>query len=251
MTIDMPTAVVVFAAFFLMTFTKGAFGGGFGIIGIPFLALVMDPIVAGALIAPMNVISDVLALRYWRPTTWSKPDVALLAPALLIGMAFGFVLLKTVPRDVVTGAIAVIVLSFVVVWMRGTRQIKRADRSVVRGTLAGVASGFTSMTAHAGGPLVAMYLLPLGLPKSVYAGTTFIVFVGVNLIKSVPWVLLIELDRNYFIAAAIALPAVVLGLEVGWRLHNRINQFQLYNACYVLLTVVALKLLWDSLAGLI
>jgi len=38
----------------------------------------------------------------------------------------------------------------------------------------------TSMMAHAGGPPVAMYLLPLGLSKSVYAGTTFLFFVVGN-----------------------------------------------------------------------
>ncbi|MGI9388312.1 MAG: sulfite exporter TauE/SafE family protein, partial [Methyloligellaceae bacterium] len=39
---------VTLAALFLITFTKGAFGGGFAIIGIPMMALAMDPIVAGA-----------------------------------------------------------------------------------------------------------------------------------------------------------------------------------------------------------
>jgi uncharacterized membrane protein YfcA len=52
---------------------KGAFGGGFSILGIPLLSLVMDPITAGALLAPLFVVMDVFALQYWRPATWSKP----------------------------------------------------------------------------------------------------------------------------------------------------------------------------------
>jgi uncharacterized membrane protein YfcA len=55
--------------------TKGAFGGGFAILGIPFLALVMDPIAAGAVLAPLFVLSDLFALRYWRPASWSRPDL--------------------------------------------------------------------------------------------------------------------------------------------------------------------------------
>jgi hypothetical protein len=88
--IDPPTIVLAEAAVFLIAFMRGAFGGGFAIIGIPLLALVMDPIVAGALLAPMFCRMDIMALRYWRPSTWSKPDVAVLVPGLLIGIGSAF-----------------------------------------------------------------------------------------------------------------------------------------------------------------
>jgi len=67
-------------------FMKGAFGGGFAIIGIPLLALVMDPIKAGSLLAPIFVATDFYAFRYWRPRTWSRPDLAYLVPGLLVGV---------------------------------------------------------------------------------------------------------------------------------------------------------------------
>src|SRR5262245_1469251 len=72
-TLDPSTIALSVLAVYLTTFMKGAFGGGFAIIGIPLLALVMDPITAGALLAPTFIMSDVIGLRYWRPTTWSKP----------------------------------------------------------------------------------------------------------------------------------------------------------------------------------
>ena len=54
------TAGVAFAVF-LITYMKGTFGGGFAIVGIPFMALVMDPIAAGALLAPVLCLSDIVA----------------------------------------------------------------------------------------------------------------------------------------------------------------------------------------------
>ena len=36
---------------------------------------------------------------------------------------------------------------------------------------------------------------------------------------------------------------------MGWRLLERLDQRQLYRACYALLTVTALKLLWDGRRG--
>jgi uncharacterized membrane protein YfcA len=35
----------------------------------------------------------------------------------------------------------------------------------------------------------------------------------------------------------------------GWVLHTRLDQRQLYSACYALLVAVALKLLWDGVTG--
>jgi len=85
-----PIALVVIAlAVFLINVMKGAFGGGFAIIGIPVLALVMDPIAAGALLALVLCLSDIVALGCWRPSTWSKPDLKLLIPGQLLGIGAG------------------------------------------------------------------------------------------------------------------------------------------------------------------
>ncbi|MFM9983392.1 MAG: sulfite exporter TauE/SafE family protein, partial [Burkholderiales bacterium] len=81
MVLDAITVAVSLATVFVTTFTKGAFGGGFAILGIPLLALVMDPLSAGALLAPMFCLSDLFAFRYWKATSWSKPDLMLLIPA--------------------------------------------------------------------------------------------------------------------------------------------------------------------------
>ena len=48
------------------------------------------------------------------------------------------------------------------------------------------------MVAHSGGPPLAMYLLPLGLRKEVYAGTTSLFFTVGNATKAVPWLLLVK-----------------------------------------------------------
>ena len=45
------TILLALSGVFLIAFMKGSFGGGFAIVGIPLLALVMDPLTAGALLA--------------------------------------------------------------------------------------------------------------------------------------------------------------------------------------------------------
>jgi uncharacterized membrane protein YfcA len=48
---------------------------------------------------------------------------------------------------------------------------------------------------------------------------------------------------------AACLPAIPAGVWLGWRLHGRLDQSQIYRACYGLLVVTALKLLWDGVSG--
>jgi uncharacterized protein len=94
-----------------------------------------------------------------------------------------------------------------------------------------------------------MYLLPLGLAKEVYAGTTSLVFTVGNATKAVPWLLLVRPGFEIWTLAACALPVIPLGVWLGWKLHSRLDQLQLYRICYGLLVITALKLFWDGALG--
>jgi hypothetical protein len=53
--------LIAFAGAFLICFMKGAFGG-FSIVGIPLLSLVMDPVTAGGL-APLFIAMELFPLH--------------------------------------------------------------------------------------------------------------------------------------------------------------------------------------------
>ncbi len=244
-------SILLVAAFgvFVIAFMKGAFGGGLAIIGIPVLSLVMDPITAGALLAPLFVLMDMAALYYWRPKTWSRIDLALLLPGLACGTAIGYMLLSVTDRNAIAIIIALITLIFTGLWFRGGGKIIERPRSKPKAVIAGTASGITSMMAHSGGPPVAMYLLPLGLPKAVYAGTSSSFFAAGNLMKAIPWLTLARPTTELWTLMALCLPVIPLGVWAGYILHERLDQKQLYRLCYGLLTVTAIKLLWDGIHG--
>lgn len=251
MLLDLPTILLTLSGVFVIAFMKGGFGGGFAIVGIPLLALVMDPLTAGALLAPLFVVMDLAALRYWKPTTWSKPDLKILAPALLIGIAAGTYLLTVMDGRAVSIAMAAVILVFVAMWFMAGGVIGQAPRSNPKAFLAGFGSGVTTMIAHSGGPPLAIYLLRLGLAKNLYAGTTSIFFTLGNLVKVAPWLWLVTPSRDMWLLMAMSLPVIPLGVWLGWRLHEKLDQKQLYRLCYLLLVVTAVKLLWDGVTGYI
>src|SRR5690349_15392148 len=187
MDLSATTILVTFAGVFLICFMKGAFGGGFAIVGIPLLSLVMDPVKAGGLLAPLFIAMDLFSLRYWKPSTWSRQDLRLLVPGLVVGIGAGYVLFKVLDHRAIAIVMAAITLLFVGLWFAGGGKVVVRPRSSAKAIAAGTASGVTTMVAHSGGPPLAMYLLPLGLSKEVYAGTTSVFFTVGNAIKAVPW----------------------------------------------------------------
>ena len=238
---------------FVMAMSKGAFGGGLAIVGVPMLSLVMSPIEAAIVVAPLVSFMDVFALRSFGPKTWSKPDLTWLVPGLLAGIALGYAFFTLVDARFVTLGIGLVTAAFAADYF--LRAMHRPDgaRPVSRplALVAGLASGFTTFIAHAGGPPVQMYLLRRGLAKAVYAGTNLALFTLGNFVKLIPYGLLIWAQPSTLGAALLLAPAVPVGVWAGKWLHDRLEQRRLFFWCYVLLSLAAAKLLYDAARALL
>src|SRR5262245_64305586 len=80
------------------------------------------------------------------------------------------------------------------------------------------------MVAHSGGPPLAIYLLPLGMAKMVYAGTTSLFFTVGNAMKAAPWLLLVKPTSSIRALMGVCVLTVPMGVWAGWTLHQRLDQ---------------------------
>ena len=165
------------------------------------------------------------------------------------GIGFGYLLFRSLDHRAIAIVMAVVTLIFVGLWLAAGAEVAIHRRSTPKAITAGLASGITTMVAHSGGPPLAMYLLPLGLSKEVYAGTTSLFFTVGNATKAVPWLLLVKPTAGVWTLMAICVFAIPGGVWLGWRLHGSLNQREIYRVCYGLLVVTAFKLLWDGVSG--
>ena len=243
--------LVAGAATLIIALVKGAFGGGFGLVGIPLLSLVMDPITAGAIIAPLFIPMDIVSLKYFPPRTWSLPDIKVLIPGLVVGIGLGTVAIALLDTRRVAIATAVVALAFAAQWYGGGQKVGQAPRNAWHAALASMVSGVTTMVAHSGGPPLAVYLLRLGLAREVYVGTTTIYFTVGNFIKVWPWLILGQPTAAMWMLMALCVPVAAIGVWIGWLLNQRLDQRQFYMWCYAILTVSSLKLLWDGVRGFV
>ncbi len=160
-------------AVFLISLGRGAFGGGLAILGVPLLAFAVDPVTATFMMAPIVSASDPFTVWAFPPRTWSMPDLKWLVPGGVVGLGLGAVFVSEVDPRIVALGISVVILWFTARYFLRDRSAPtgRTPVNPILALICGGLSGFTTFISHGGNPPLAYYLLPHGLPKTVFAGT--------------------------------------------------------------------------------
>jgi uncharacterized protein len=239
---------------FAIAVSKGAFGGGVASIGVPMLSLITDPIGAAIIVAPLVSLMDMFTLRTFGPTSWSKPDLKVLLPGLLIGLGIGWLVFEQVDPRLVALLIGAISVAFALHWFwRRARKVVPVAKPVSAplGVIAGTASGFTTFVAHAGGPPVAMYLIRRHLDKTLFVGTTTAFFTIGNIIKLGPYSLLLAARPDSAAAALLLAGVVPFGVWLGLRLHRHLSYDAIMLITNIVLIIGGGRLIWQALAGFV
>lgn len=239
---------------FLIAFSKGAIGGGAASIGVPMLSIVIDPIGAAIIIAPLVSFMDMFTLRSFGPSSWSKPDLRVLLPGLVLGLALGWLTFEYVDPRYVGLLIGAISIGFAAHWFWKRHRRPEAGAMPVHagmGLAAGSASGFTTFVAHAGGPPVAMYLIARGLDKRFFVGTNTAFFTIGNILKLGPYGLLIAARPDTAAAVLLLAPIVPLSVQLGVRMHHRLSQPSILMITNVILILGGARLLYVSIRQLL
>jgi uncharacterized membrane protein YfcA len=231
--------------------SKGGFGAGLGVIAVPVMALVLPPVQVAAIMLPILCLMDLVGIwAYWKK--WEPQVLLRLSLAAVAGILLGAVTFHVMEAWMIRLLIGLIALGFTanhVVRLLRRKQTTGFAPSRARGWFWGAVSGFTSFTAHAGGPPVNVYLLPLGLPKTQYQATTVAFFLIVNYVKLVPYTALGLFTTENLATSAVLFPVAVAGIVAGIWLHNRVPSGIFYAACYVFLALTGAKLIYDGLSG--
>lgn len=224
-----------------------------GISGLSILAVALFAEVfpsskqASGLILPLFIFADVIAvLSYRAHTQWRH--LWRVFPWTALGVVIGFLALGRISDRATRLLIGAIILALTAFsyWRRGRVAGRDAD-APLHGSVAigvGVLAGVVTLIANAAGPLMAVYLLTMRLPKMQYVGTTAMFFMLLNLFK-VPFMA----DLGLITPASFAfnlylLPAVLAGTLIGRWLLGRIDQKLFETLVLALSAIAGLLLLW-------
>lgn len=252
---DIPSDLAFYAvavpAVILLGMTKTLFGGGFGALIVPMLALVTSPVQAAAIQLPLLVAMDVFAVRaYWGK--WDRRGLFMMLPGIPLGLAAGAATFSLLEADGVRFVLGVITLAFALNYWRhrlltgNTTGGAPLSRTTVGG-LAAMAA-YSSFVAHAGSPPAQMAMLRHGLGKTAFVATLVGFFAATNYAKLGVYAALGLFSLPNLATSAVLAPLIPLGLWLGIVLHARIPQDPFFKALYVALLFIGAKLVWDGAA---
>lgn len=234
-------------AVLILGLAKGGFSG-LGALATPLLALALPPTVAAALLLPVLLVQDVVSVWSFRKT-WDRWIVAWMLPGAAVGVGLAALFAAAVDEARVMLALGAITLAFGLyrLWLeRGGRAVAASDSPGWVGTLFGVATGFTSQIAHAGGPPFQFWVTPRKLPHDVFVGTSSFTFAAINWIKVPSFVALGAFTRDVLIGAALLIPFAVVTTLIAVRLIRRLDSQRFYTLIYLLMVALGAKLVWDG-----
>ena len=220
-----------------------------GAVAVPMMALVMSPVKAAALLLPIFIVSDWVGLWSYRKE-FDRRNLVILVCAGIAGVALGWATASLISDRIVGLIIGLIGVGFCVnTWRVRHHALQPRAADVPRGAFWGTIMGFSSFVSHSGGAPYQVYVLPQQLPKTVYAGTTTILFAIINGVKLIPYWALGQLSLANLRTSLWLVPIAIGGTLAGVRLVRVMPEGAYFAVVQLLLFVVSLKLIFDGLAA--
>ncbi len=247
------TTLIVFVASTIQATT----GFGFAVFSMPIMVFLLHPHEA---VATNMLLSSVLVLMmWWRTSDQFQLPVgrSLFLPALL-GLPIGLTALAFANLDVIrlgVGFVTILIVLYLAQYAIRHRYVAIPPPPFANPTshtwLAGFVSGFlTGSLAMPGPPIVAL-LNGQGIPKTPYRATlnTYLA-----LIYPIGLCLLLLTSVIPFRSVALNLshiPALLLGIQVGNRLHNAISEWLFTIGSLTVLSCAAILCIWSGVTALL
>lgn len=261
-----PAWFIVAFAITLIGITKSGFGAGLGLIIVPLTALALahlPPTEAAALglLLPLLIAGDLVAIFQYRklldPTLLKRLALPTLAGLIVGSLALYFIHLISARSAQLAATLIRLELGFeslLLVSLHYYALWRRQDRKLLpepfRSWLSGTYAAISSTLAHAAGPVIALYLLPLKLPREVFVGTVAAYFAALNTAKLPAFYAAGQFSYVSLSFTLCFLPLVFLGAFIGRWLVKKINDKLFAHLVYSTTFVMGLYLLISATLSL-
>ena len=223
---------------------------GLGMLPVILLAVAfeLNPGFATGVMLLMICAGDIFAVSYYRKNADWKIVIRLL-PYTMLGLVLGFITLRFLDRpEHLRMMIGWIILLLAAVHLIRVAFFKHADvpSHWAFSAIVGLTAGFTTQVANAAGPVMALYLLSMKLPKDRYVGTCAWFFMIMNWTKLPIFCFEGRVTVSALRAVLPVLPLILLGAVLGVLFVKRAPQKFFEAVVEIIVIVSAVKLLWPS-----
>lgn len=226
-------------------FSKSGFAG-VGLFHIVVFAHLFGGRPSTGIILPMLLVGDISALTAFRQHARWEHVWRILPPALL-GIVLGWLAMRQIQDDTVfrpmIGGIILMLAMMQLARMWRPAWFTHVPHSTWFAWTLGLLAGMTTMLANAAGPIVALYLLAISLPKYEFVGTSAWFFFIINALK-IP----LSYEQGLITSEtlkfnALLAPVIVCGLLVGRWLVHRVPQKLFDSLLLAFASLAAMRLI--------
>ncbi len=216
-----------------------------GLMGVSLFHVLVFALLFGArtstgIVLPMLLVGDACAVTaYHQHARWDY--VRRMLPPACVGVVIGATVMARLHDNVFGPVIGWIILTLTILQI--TRMLRPAWFGAVPHSRAfawsmGIFAGIATMMANAAGPIFALYILSIGLPKFEFVGTNAWFFFLINWFK-IPFSVGLGLIHGHTLLLNLMLaPAVVTGVFAGRWVVHRIPQ-RLFDGFLLVFAAVA------------
>lgn len=217
---------------------------GVGLMVVPLLANAFGGRTSVGLLLPILILADLFAVSWYnRHAQWRH--ILRLIPWAFAGIISATIIGKSISDQTFNRLLASLVIGgiAVLVWQDIRAGKLRIPKSGWFAAGMGLLGGFSTMIGNAAGPVMALYLLSMRLPKNSYIGTGAWFFLIVNVSK-VPlhiwsWK---TITMNSFMLDTLMIPAIASGAFLGiWLVRLLPEKF--YRILVIITTLLSAFLL--------
>ena len=224
--------------------SKSGFAG-VGLFHVVVFAYLFGPRESTGIILPMLIVGDIGALVAFRQhARWDY--VRRMLPPTMVGILGGWLLMGRLDEAAfrpLIGAIILLLAALQIARMWRPQWFSQVPHAPWFIWSIGLLAGVTTMVANAAGPIMAIYLLAVSLPKYEFVGTSAWFFLIVNLFK-VPFSFSLGLISEHTLSLNVLLvPMIVLGLIVGRWLVHRVPQRLFDSLLLIFAAAAAMRLI--------
>lgn len=218
---------------------------GVSLIVVPTLAFIFGAKQSTGVLLPILMMADLFGVSYYRRhADWAK--VLKVLPWAIVGVLIALWVGEVVNNTQFKDLIAILVFQSIglMLWQDKRKNTHFFPDKWWFAASMGILGGFATMIGNVAGPVFAIYLLAMHLPKNNFIGTGAWFFLIINLSK---FPLQMFVWHNISLASLtvdlVALPGIALGAVLGFKLVKRIPEKAFRSFVMVITALSAFLLL--------
>jgi uncharacterized protein len=217
---------------------------GVSMIVVPALAFIFGAKQSTGVLLPILMMADIFGVAYYRRhANWNH--LIKVIPWAVVGLVIALWVGKMVNDKQFKNLIAILVFLSIalMLWQdkrKGTQLFP--DKWWFAASM-GVLGGFATMIGNVAGPVFAIYLLAMHLPKNNFIGTSAWFFMIINFTKfPLQFFVWNNIKPETLIVDLVTLPAIALGAFVGFKVVKIIPE-HIYRVFVIVITAISAFLL--------